>query len=120
MTIPLKYLQLHNPLFLAGTNLGNKLDISKRPIKLIYDREHQEVLVYFNDQVSIIPVPAVSDMIPVDGSIFKLDSIDVPDVAPKQKEEVLKSMEMAKKRIKAQASSPVDHVFAEAPGKIRD
>lgn len=108
--IPMKYAQLNNPLFLAGINLGTKLDISRRPMTITYYREYGEVHVCINKQIGIVPLTGISDMQPVDMSVFEL----VEPVI------VVKPVEAPKKPVKAQVSSPTAHVFADGPGHVRD
>lgn len=70
MKIDLKFAELHTPLFHAGTNLGQKLDIKKRPIKLIYDRTEKELIIFFNNEVTILPHGNVAAMTPIDSTMF--------------------------------------------------
>ena len=56
MKITCKFVELHGPLFLAGSNLGSKLDISKRHgMTLVYDRAYQELHVTYNDHLAVVP-----------------------------------------------------------------
>ena len=99
MLVPLKHAELHNPLFLSGTNLQMKLDPSKRDgLDLVYDREEKELLVTYKDDTAIIPSSNVASMIP--GTVVKPKAITHHAVAT----------------IKAQVSTPQDHVFA-GPGQ---
>ena len=67
MKIEMKFVELHNPLFLAGTNLQLKLDQSKRPeLKMVYDRKWQELHVTMNGHLAIVPMANVSSMWPKD------------------------------------------------------
>lgn len=62
--IQLKYVELHNPLFLAGTNLQTKLDPGKRGgLQLFYDRTEKELLVHWQGAVGIIPSSNVACMV---------------------------------------------------------
>jgi hypothetical protein len=64
--IDIKYAELHNPLFLAGTNLQTKLDPSNSKyaaIRMQYDRVEKELLVYWNGVVGIIPSSNIACMI---------------------------------------------------------
>ncbi len=63
MKIDLKFAELHNALFLAGKNFGLKLDPTKLTgLKLEYDRAEKELLVYWADEVGIIPSSNVACM----------------------------------------------------------
>jgi hypothetical protein len=114
MKIKLKFSELHNPLFLAGTNLQLKLDPTKRQgMTLIYDREEKELLVYWNNEVAIIPSSNVSSMTPVDPTI--LGTLPKAEVKPQPKPAP------TGKPIRAQVQDPTrDVVFSNGPGKVRD
>lgn len=101
MNIDLEFAELHNPLFLAGTNLQMKLDPTKRTgLKLIYDRAEKELLVSYNGKTAIVPASNVASMTPVSEAPAKEPAKEA--VAPPP--------------TGAQASTPQDHVFAR-PGK---
>src|SRR4051812_28251391 len=105
MRFEAKYVTLHTPLFLAGTNLSDKLDINKRTdIKLVYDSEDKELYVIYNQQIALVLSSNIASIIPKDVSSFGFDvstpaQLNTPVPAPS-------------KPIKAQASTPQDHVFA--------
>lgn len=59
------FAELHNPLFLAGTNLGLKLDMHKRQgVRLEFCRNSRFLLVHFNNKVAMIPESNISSMTP--------------------------------------------------------
>ena len=92
--IELKFAELHTPLFLAGTNLNVKLMPDKRQgLKIAYDRDHKELHVTYNGETGIIPSSNIVSMV-----VGKVVEPPKP-VAPTTP-------------IKAQASTPQDHVFA--------
>jgi hypothetical protein len=67
MKIALKFAETHNPIFIAGTNLQMKLDVSKRTgMVLVYDRKEKELLLYWNNALAIIPSSNISNMVPAD------------------------------------------------------
>ena len=102
--IELKFAELHNPLFLAGTNLQLKLDPSKRTgLVLKYDREFKELHVYWADEMAIVPTTNVSAMVPVRAGDSRTPA---EKVEHKKVEHVRKT---------AQVGSPMSHVF-EGPG----
>lgn len=103
----LKFAELHKPLFLAGTNLGEKLDIGKRTIELVYDRDHQELQVTYNAQTAIVPVSNVASMTPMSSGALEEQAAPKAIAAPLTP-------------IKAQVSTPQDHVFKTGSGKKRD
>jgi hypothetical protein len=103
MKIELSFAHLHSPLFFANKNWGEKLDTkntSKGSISLIYDRTEKELLIKSGIHESIIPLSNVVSMTPKTGA--PTDMIPPKGPAPSGK-------------IKAQASSPVEHVQA-GPG----
>jgi 2-iminoacetate synthase ThiH len=111
MDIEIKFAQLHDTLFLGGTNLGVSLDYKKRPMKLLYDRTEKELKVWFNKDATIIPTTNVRSMSPV--NLADMGAVTLDAVVPTQ-------AVVHKGKVKAQHSSPTDHVFAEGPGKVRD
>ena len=139
MKINLKFVELHNCLFLAGTNLQLKLDVSKRrELTLVYDRKEKELLVFFNSELAIIPTSNISSMTPFNVS----DATDViptklSDVVPCVATTVSNSSRAANSapaagvkvqdinpkalKVSAQVSDPTkDIVFSNGPGKTHD
>lgn len=111
MKISLCFAELHNALFLNGTNLNLKLDIKNRPeLSLTYDREEKELLVVYKGVLAIVPSSNVSSMTPIDPSILGV-SLSSPQPKP---------VIPFKGKGKAQVSTPHDHVFATNPGKTKD
>lgn len=66
MKIELKFVELHTPLFLAGTNHGVKLDLKRRSIKLTYDLEKNQLYVIYQGELAIIPHGNIATLNPVD------------------------------------------------------
>jgi hypothetical protein len=101
----LKYVELHSPLFLAGTNLQMKLDIEKRRgLVMEYDRQEKELKVTWNGDTAYLPCTSVFSMVPV--TMTKVTNIDpTPDHEKRG----------PGRPAKAQVSTPQDHVFA-GPG----
>lgn len=97
----LKFCEVHTPLFLAGTNLGLKLDPSKRTgLLLNYSRKDQELEVEWNGEKGYVPSTNVVIFVP--GSPKKAaDIITHPMIANIHS---------------AQVETPQGHVFA-GPGK---
>lgn len=103
MKIELSFAELHNPLFLAGTNLQMKLIPEKRSgLKLFYDREEKELLVEWQGETAIVPSSNVSSMTARLGPV-------------KEAKPVAPNPELARARLSAQVSSPQSHVHA-GPG----
>ncbi len=61
--IELKYCELHNPLFLGGTNLQCKLDPGRRAgLQLFYDGAEKELYVHFQGEIGVIPSSNIACM----------------------------------------------------------
>lgn len=105
--INLKFSELHTPMFLAGVSLGNKLDTAKRSdLKLVYDRDQKELIVFFKGQVAILPSSNVVSMTPYNAQDVGVDFDTVESPKPEPQKVV------PHKPIKAQVSDPVrDKVF---------
>jgi hypothetical protein len=111
MKINLKFAEVHQQLFLAGTNLGVKLNPGTGPahrtgLVLTYDRAEKELLVYWNNEVAIIPSTNVVSMTPSDPLVLGAYQHPAPSPAPQPVHKTPKG---------AQASTPHSHVF-EGPG----
>ncbi len=60
---PLKFVDLHSPLFFAGKSWGNKLDPGHRAgLELFYDRDNKELIVKFGDKECFLPYSSVQSM----------------------------------------------------------
>ena len=99
--LKLEFVELHGPLFLAGKNHGLKL-FNKAGVTLLYDRQEKELHVQFNEKTAIIPSTNIVAMHPYVGETVK--------AAPP----VVKGV------VKAQRSTPHDHVFSDGPGKTNN
>lgn len=101
MKIELKFAELHTPLFLKGKNHQMKLySGEKHPeTRLFYEREEKELHVYFHDEVAIVPCSNVASMQPT--ITPELPKIELKAAPPP----------VVKGPIKAQVSTPHDHVF---------
>lgn len=99
MRTPIKWAELHSPLFLAGSNLGLKLDPKGRVgLSMEYDEEKRHLYVTYNNKTARVPEPSILSM--NEGS---------NDAVPEKPKPVVVS------KVVAQVSSPQDHVFA-GPG----
>ena len=113
--ISIKYAELHNPLFLGGTNHQTKLDPSKRQgLKLTYDRAEKELIVEFNGHVALIPTSNVASLSLSDPADIGLKVASKPVTEPKTHV----SYPMTAGIDRAQVSDPTrDPVFAAQPGQ---
>lgn len=92
--------ELHSPLFLAGTNLGLKMDPSKRQgLVMEFDEEKCHLYVQYNGATARVPEPSILSM--VEGELKK----PIKETPPPY----------VKKVVTAQVSTPQGHVF-EGPG----
>jgi len=111
---------LHNTLLLGGANLQLSLDTTKRTgLQMIHDEEAQMLYVHNNGEFAKLPYPNVAHMIPA----------ETKDLAKLFRDTFTNTMSPAvaaaiasapRGRVKAQASSPTDHVFANGAGKTND
>lgn len=59
----IKFANLHDPLFMNGSNLGTKLGAQReRPVQMQYDTELMCLAVYHKGNVTLIPHATVSSM----------------------------------------------------------
>ena len=106
MKTPIVWAELHSPIFLAGTNLSQKLDPKKRTgLKMEFDETKRHLYVTWNGMTGRVPEASVLHM------IEKYDAAD----------EFINEIVAAEKAIPfdpgaAQVDSPTSHVFA-GPGK---
>lgn len=113
MQIDLKFVELHTPLFLAGANCGLKLDIKRRPIKLTYDLEKNQLYVIYQNELAIIPHGNIATLNPIDSKAaiallgIKDDTVQISANVPTSSH-----VTGPRGKIKAQVSDPTrDLVF---------
>lgn len=99
MKIKCKYAVVHNPLFLAGTNLGDKLGRDgTKSVFMEYDSEEEWLVVCFKGEAGIIPSSNVAFFIPDNQQGYYKQPQDKAALMPQVPEG---------KPIQAQASDPV-------------
>lgn len=97
----LKFVELHSPIFLAGTNMGLKLDPSKRGgLELTYFRDAGELHIKYKGEFAIVPTTNIVSMCPGKPNVAA-NLVTHPMVASIQS---------------AQVETPYGHVHA-GPGK---
>jgi hypothetical protein len=102
MRTKIVWAELHAPLFLNGSNLGQKLDhTTKGGVSMEYDEKQRHLHVNYKGAVARIPETSVLSMVEADATPRAAVAAAVKEVG---------------KPITAQASSPTDHVFAGAGG----
>jgi hypothetical protein len=101
MRTEIKWAELHAPLFLAGTNLQQKLDPTKgrAGLKMEYDEVKRHLYVTWNGQTARIPETSVLSM------------VERMPVAVEQALDTSRPI-IATLPIEAQVSTPTSHVFA--------
>lgn len=64
---PLSFVELHNPMFMQGSNLGNKINAAQKGAKLFLDDDRDGVWIYFKQKLSFIPLSnvATADMVTI-------------------------------------------------------
>ncbi len=104
MRTEIVWAELHGPLFLAGTNLGMKLDPKGRSgIKMEYDEQKRHLYVTYNSKTCRIPETSVLSMVE-----------HVADVTPITREQIAAAAPIFDPNA-AQVSTPMSHVHA-GPG----
>jgi hypothetical protein len=133
MKIELSFAELHTALFLAGTNLGLKLNKThtglgqRQGLYLLYDRENKELLVYWNKSLAIVPSTNVASMTPVDPEVLGTYPVQdevkpVKAITPrpnqtiKEVDATVNNTVKKSGKVNAQVSTPTSHVFMEGPG----
>lgn len=72
MKTDIQWAELHAPLFLAGTNLGQKLDPTKRTgLKMAYDEDKRHLFVSYNGKAARVPETSVLSMVEYDAAPMK-------------------------------------------------
>lgn len=105
MRTPIQWAELHSPLFLSGKNLSQKLDPNKVDgLSMEFDEEKHQLYVTYKNPTPAMGMPAVSTARVPEPSILSM----VEGEVKKRKETPM----VVPKVVKAQASSPQDHVFA--------
>lgn len=73
MRIAMKFAEVHNQVFLNGTNLGLRFgtgQVKGGEVGLVYDTNLQCLIVSFKGKATLVPFPTISSMEPVDPSIL--------------------------------------------------
>lgn len=100
--IEIKSMKLHGSLNACGINLQDKVDATKKLVKLTYDDVKKRVLVVANGRLEMIPESSVFSMEPFNQEAFGVELIVEQ---PKTREASLIT-----KSIKAQVESPHNKV----------
>lgn len=66
---PLSFVEFHNPLFMCGASLGNKLNAAQRGARVLLDDERQVVWIQYKGKIAFVPL----------ASIASADAITVPE-----------------------------------------
>lgn len=107
-----KLVQLHEPLFLAGVNFGNKLQprSGKGILELSHDSESDHVLVNFNGELAHIK----------NWASFNEDTPSKPDIKiishPQTSDAPVKAQIGGPARFQAQVTTPMDKIQGK-PGR---
>lgn len=98
MKTDIDWAELHSPLFLAGTNLGQKLDPRKRcGLKMQFDEEKRHLYVSYAGCTARVPEPSILSMV---------EQVSTPKVVEPTAPVPPPGL------YPAQADSPTSHVFA--------
>lgn len=114
--IDLRFAEIHAPLFLMGnkgTNLGTKLDPTKRQgLKLVYDRTEKELIVTYEGMTAIVPATNVVSMLEIQPASDKMDQ---KAKETEKADRAAQAERATRPAVNAQVSSPQSHVHA-GPG----
>ena len=98
MKIDIRFAHLHTPLFFGGKSFGDKLEHGKHEgLAMTYDTEEPWIRVFWKNREGLVPMSNVASLSPMEEKPFAVD-IEKPKAVTGP--------------IKAQVSSPTDHVFA--------
>lgn len=77
----LSFIELHNQLFMQGSNLGNKINASQRQAKLLQDDERGVVWVFYKGRVTSIPLASVAsaDFVEIPSDIKEALGLSTPE-----------------------------------------
>lgn len=128
MKIKIKEVSLHNGINFGGVNFKDRLDTKTRTgLVLIYDREYNDLLVVYNDGVTLVPGSNIKNVVPVDvNDLLDADFQHTVVTKPLSTEvltiaNVPSAAMVAGVSSKAQVSHPHDAVFAGlGAGKVRN
>lgn len=62
MRVKVSFVELHNPLFMVGVNLGNKISASTRHARMEFDIERKLLFIEFKGKVAVLPDSNVCSM----------------------------------------------------------
>ncbi len=111
MRTEIVWAELHGSLFLAGTNLGMKLDPKGRSgIKMEYDEQRRHLYVTYNSKTCRIPETSVLSM--VEGEKVKLSDAERFEIEQRKLEETIPFPPPRFTGAEAQVSTPMSHVHA--------
>lgn len=106
MQVEIRTLQLHNPLFCGGANLGQKLDTTQKTgLKIHYNTERRMFAVIWNGKCKVVTESNAADfdpVNPVDLDIIMLEK----HVPPKEIVKTAGSVPLVKGIQSAQVSTP--------------
>jgi len=112
--IPLSYIELHNPMFMQGSNLGSKISAKARGAKLYFDTELSVVWIDFKDKVAFVPMSNIAS-----GDMLDPQSIVLEEPATKTAPPAITRARKAGKEdvavtIAQAESNPIEMTDAEA------
>lgn len=106
MNIPIKVMNLHNPLFLGGTNFKTALNIEdKKDLQLFYQEKKNRYVVIFNGMGKFVHESNVASAEPVDFKDLGLD-FTPEKVNPIKPAQMTNHPVLANVSNRAQASDP--------------
>lgn len=110
MKTDIQWAELHAPLFLAGTNLGQKLDPTKRlGLKMAYDEDKRHLFVSYNGKAARVPETSVLSMVEYEAAPVKAAPHPFPSQSQFHDDE---KPNQSVATATSQVSTPMSHVHA--------
>jgi len=106
--IKISFAELHNPLFMQGTNLGTKIIAAQKNAVLTYDFDDQLLMIEFKGKISLVPSTNVASMDALNASelMEKEEITGHPAVARSKREKPMDAQVQAAREASANAFKP--------------
>lgn len=75
----LKFLETHNPVFIGGANLGKRLDIKTKKVKLLLDTDVGVVWIFYNSGIDFVPFASIASGSALNTEDFGLGEFKEPE-----------------------------------------
>ena len=118
--IKISFAELHNPLFMQGSNLGTKIIAAQKNAVMTYDFDDQLLIVEFKGKTSLIPSTNVASMDALMSLEVKEESVTGhPAVARSKREKPIDDQAQAARAASANAFKPTSDAVAQNDALIQ-